>query len=214
MDLSQRSTASGMRLWSRVRRSHPVAPHRWLIAGVVLLVGAAALLGARGPAWFQRMYYPLEYRSEILGAAQRHRINPYLIAAVIEAESDFDPDTRSSAGAVGLMQVMPTTADDLVRKELVSPAAVEGKDVSEPAANIEYGTAYLRYLVDRYHEVETVLAAYNAGLRHADRWSEEGGDIRAAIEFPETKRYVLRVVRARERYERLYPDAFTGWDAK
>ncbi len=196
-----------------MRRSHPLAPYRWAIAGVVFVLGMVTLLGARGPAWFQRLYYPLDYREEILSAAQRHRINPYLIAAVIEAESDFDPGNRSDAGAVGLMQVMPQTAEDLVRKELVSSAVVEGRDLADPGANIEYGTAYLRYLVERYHEVETVLAAYNAGLRHADRWSEEGGDIREAIEFPETKRYVLRVVRARERYERLYPDAFAGWDS-
>ncbi len=195
-----------------MRRSHPLATHRWLIAGVVLALGAVTLLGMRGPAWFQRFYYPLEYRQEILSAAKLHRINPYLIAAVIEAESGFDPDTRSNAGAVGLMQVMPDTAEELLEDDLVSANAVEGRQLSDPRANIEYGTAYLRYLVDRYHEVEKVLAAYNAGLRHVDRWSAKGGDIREAIEFPETKRYVLRVVRARERYERLYPRAFDGWD--
>lgn len=197
-----------------MRRSSPFAAYRWAIAGVVLALSAMTLLGARGPVWFQRLYYPLEHREEILSAAQRHRINPYLVAAVIESESDFRPSLKSSAGAVGLMQVMPRTAEDMLRKGLVSNEVVAGKTLSDPRANIEYGTAYLRYLVERYHEVETVLAAYNAGLRHADRWSEEGGDIREAIEFPETKRYVLRVVRARERYERLYPDAFEGWDEK
>lgn len=197
-----------------MQRSHPFAAYRWAIAGVVVVLAALTFLGARGPAWFQRLYYPLKYENEILAAAKRHNINPHLIAAVIEAESDFDPRTRSSAGAVGLMQVMPATAKDLARKELVSAAVVEGKELSDPSANIEYGAGYLRYLVDRYHEVETVLAAYNAGLRHADKWSEEGGDIREAIEFPETRRYVLRVVRARERYERLYPTAFTGWDSR
>ncbi len=197
-----------------MRRSRPLAPHRWAIAGVVVLLAVVTLLGARGPAWFQGLYYPLTYESEILAAANRHEINPYLVAAVIEAESDFDPETRSGAGAVGLMQVMPATARDLARKGLVSKEAVQGKDLSDPGANIEYGTAYLRYLVDRYHEVETVLSAYNAGLRHVDEWSEQGGDIREAIEFPETKQYVLRVVRARERYERLYPNAFAGWETK
>jgi soluble lytic murein transglycosylase len=194
-----------------VQRSHPLALHRWAIAGVILVLSFLAFLGARGPAWFQRYYYPLRYRSEIAAAAGRHKVNPYLIAAVIKAESDFDPVTRSSAGAVGLMQVMPKTAEDMVRKSLVETSVVEGKDLTDPAANVEYGAAYLRYLVDRYHEVETVLAAYNAGLRHADEWSAEGGDIRDAIEFPETKQHVLKVVRARERYESLYPDAFPGW---
>ena len=195
-----------------MRRSHPLAAHRWAIAGVVLALGLLTFLGVRGPAWFQRIYYPLRYREEIAAAARRYRVNPYLIAAVIKAESDFDPTTRSSAGAIGLMQVMPKTAEDMVRKNLVRKSVVEGRDLSDPAANIEYGSAYLRYLVDRYHEIETVLAAYNAGLRHADEWSAEGGDIRDAIRFPETKQHVLKVVRARERYERLYPSAFPGWE--
>ncbi len=195
-----------------MRRSHPLAAYRWAIAGVVILLAVVTFLGARGPAWFQRIYYPLKYREEILSAANRHEVNPYLIAAVIKAESDFDPNTRSTAGAVGLMQVMPKTAQDMVRKSLVATSVAQGKDLSDPTANIEYGTADLRYLVDRYHEVETVLAAYNAGLRHADEWSAEGGDIRDAIKFPETKQHVLKVVRARDRYERLYPDAFPGWE--
>lgn len=195
-----------------MRREHPLAPHRVVIVGAVAALALLAYLGARGPAFIQRLYYPLEYREEILSAAQRHKINPYLVAAVISAESDFRPDTRSKAGAIGLMQVMPSTAEDLLRRGLVSESVVGDEPLSDPGGNIEYGTAYLRYLVNRYHEVETVLAAYNAGLRHADRWSEGGGDIREAIEFPETKSYVLKVVRARERYERLYPDAFEGWD--
>ena len=192
-------------------RSSPLAPHRLAIVAVLVALAALAFLGARGPDWFQKQYHPLAYEREIEASALRHRINPYLISAVVNAESGFDPQTISSAGAVGLMQVMPATARDLLRRGMVSKSTVEGKDLSDPAANIEYGAAYLRYLVDRYHEVETVLAAYNAGLRHADEWSEEGGDIREAIEFPETKAYVLKVVRARERYERLYPGAFPGW---
>lgn len=188
------------------------APHRLVLVVIVVGLGMFAFLGARGPAWFQRRYYPLRYEAAIEAAALRHKINPYLVAAVIESESDFRADTVSSAGAVGLMQVMPATAKDLAHKGLVAESVTQGKELSDPSVNIEYGTAYLRYLVDRYHEVETVLAAYNAGLRHADSWSEAGGDIREAIEFPETKQYVLRVVRARERYERLYPDAFAGWN--
>lgn len=193
-------------------RSSPWSWHRLTLLGVVLALGLLAFLGARGPAWFQRRYYPLRYEAAIEDSAIRHKINPFLVAAVIESESGFDARIVSPAGAVGLMQVIPSTAEDLRSRGAVSEQATTGKDLSDPAANIEFGTAYLRYLVDRYHEVETVLAAYNAGLRHADEWSEEGGDIREAIEFPETKEYVLRVVRARERYERLYPDAFPGWD--
>ncbi|MGV8082981.1 MAG: lytic transglycosylase domain-containing protein [Coriobacteriia bacterium] len=188
---------------------------RWLIRvlllGIVGALAAAAFLGSRGPALWQRQYYPLKYEAEILDSARRHAINPYLIAAVINSESNWNADAESHAGAVGLMQVMPATAADMARNGAVDSAAFPLDRLSDPGVNIEYGTAYLRYLVSRYHEVEVALAAYNAGLSVADRWIAEGGDIRDAIDYPETKRYVLKVVRAREQYESLYPHAFDGW---
>jgi len=181
------------------------------ILGVLLGLGVVTLLFLRGPASWQKRYYPLEFQASILESSTRYQINPYLIAAVINAESGFDPTTRSSAGAVGLMQVLPSTARELADRGAVDAATYPPEELSDPAVNIEYGTAYLRQLIRRYHEVETALAAYNAGLRHVDEWADKGGDIRDAIEFPETRHYVLRVVRGRDRYEALYPDAFEGW---
>jgi soluble lytic murein transglycosylase len=106
------------------------------------------------------------------------------------------------------MQLMPETARDLASGGQVDARKFPPDQLSDPAVNIEYGTAYLRYLVSRYHEIEAALSAYNAGLRHVDVWAKKGGDIRAAIEFPETKRYVLKVVRGRDKYQTLYPNSF------
>jgi soluble lytic murein transglycosylase len=135
-------------------------------------------------------------------------VSPYLVAAIINAESGWKSGRTSGAGAVGLMQVLPSTAKDLARSGKVDSAKFPATKLSDPAVNIEYGTAYVRYLVDRYHEIQTVLAAYNAGLRHADDWARQGGSITTAIEFPETKHYVLRVSRGKDRYEKLYPGVF------
>jgi len=184
------------------------ATWRYALLGIIVVLAAATFLYLRGPAFWQRRYYPLSYTQAIATSSARHEVSPQLIAAVINAESKWDPQTRSSAGAVGLMQILPSTAEDLAQSGAVNADKYPLDALSEPAVNIEYGTAYLRYLVDRYHEIETVLAAYNAGLRHADEWAAKGGDIRAAIEFPETKHYVLRVMRGKDRYEELYPDAF------
>lgn len=178
---------------------------------VVVALAGAAVLYLRGPASLQRRFYPLGYEGEIAASSARHRVSPYLVAAVINAESGWRTDRTSSAGAVGLMQVMPDTAKDLARRRLVDSDEYPPERLSDPRVNIEYGAAYLRYLVGRYHEVETALAAYNAGLRHADRWSAKGGDIRVAIEFPETRSYVLKVIRGRDRYEELYTEAFPAW---
>lgn len=181
---------------------------RVVLLSVVVILGAATFLYLRGPASWQRRYYPLSYAEQIADSSARHKVSPFLVAAVINAESKWKPGTRSSAGAIGLMQILPSTAEDLARKGRVDAEKYPPSKLSDPAVNIEYGTAYLRYLVNRYHEIETVLAAYNAGLRHADEWKAKGGDIRAAIEFPETKHYVLRVMRGKDRYTELYRDAF------
>ncbi|NTW28598.1 MAG: lytic transglycosylase domain-containing protein [Coriobacteriia bacterium] len=184
---------------------------RALLVGVAVGLAAITFFYVRGPAGWQRQYYPLDYRAQIVDSALRHSVNPYLVAAVINTESSWRPDANSYAGAVGLMQVMPQTAQDLADSDKVDAEKFPPGRLSDPTVNIEYGTAYLRYLVERYHEIEASLAAYNAGLRHADEWKKEGGDIRAAIDFPETKNYVVNVVRARERYGALYPDAFPSW---
>ncbi len=184
---------------------------RWVILGVVGALALATLMFLRGPASWQRIYYPLEYREPIATSAQRHRVNPYLVAAIINSESSWDASAKSSQGAVGLMQVLPSTAEQLARWKKVDATRYPPSRLSDPEVNIEYGTAYFRYLVERYHEIETALAAYNAGLRRADTWVKAGGNIRDAIEYPETKHYVLRVVRGRDRYEALYPGAFPDW---
>ena len=182
---------------------------RWSLIGIVVLLGGLTWLYLRGPAFWQRQYYPLHYEAQIADSAVRYKVNPYLVAAVINAESGWKTGTRSAAGAVGLMQVLPSTAADLARRGEVDKRRFPPNALSDPAVNIEYGTAYLRFLVARYHVVETALAAYNAGLRHADEWAAKGGDIRTAIEFPETKHYVLRVMRGKDRYQQLYPRAFS-----
>lgn len=189
-----------MRFWSR-----------WVLLGLVTGLGLWTFLFLRGPAFWQRSYYPLEHRGAIAAASQRHRVSPYLIAAVIEAESDWDEGARSAVGAEGLMQVMPSTARELAERGIVDGGAFPADRLDDPEVNIEYGAAYLRYLVERYHEIETALAAYNAGLANADAWAEDGGDIRERIEFPATRHFVLKVSRGKDRYEALYPDAFEGW---
>lgn len=204
----------------RAERSSILWPLRLIVAGVVVALGVLTFLFLRGPDSFQRLYYPLpeEHRAAIAASAARHEVNPYLVAAVIDAESDWDSGVVSSAGAVGLMQILPSTAEELEREGYVDigdvltlPEAMSSRGpgpLHDPRVNIEYGTAYLRFLIERYHEIEPALAAYNAGMGNVDEWVERGEDIRETIEFPETRHYVLRVARARDRYEDLYPDAF------
>jgi soluble lytic murein transglycosylase-like protein len=121
----------------------------------------------------------------IAEAAQRNRVDPALVKAVIRAESDFVPFARSPKGALGLMQLMPATA----RLHNVW-------SVFEPKDNIEGGVRHLRLLLDQYNgNVRLALAAYNAG----DGAVERHGGIPP---YPETIEYLERVLRFREQYLR------------
>lgn len=180
-----------------------------VILGATLLVRTNDTVHDAARTAADTVEYPLSHRDEIQGTATRHQVNPYWVCAVIKAESDWRVGATSSAGAIGLMQVLPATAQEMADWGFVDASRYPVADLAEPAVNIEYGTAYLRYLVERYHEMEPAIAAYNAGMANVDAWLENGSDIRAVIEFPETRSYLLAVVWNREKYETLYPDAFT-----
>lgn len=162
------------------------------------------------PAWYARMWYPLEHEDLIRTEAARQDLDPALVAAVIDTESGFVADSRSSQGAVGLMQLLPETAEFVAgqpRRPSPPPDRLE-----DPAVNIAYGTRYLRYLVDRHGSVPLALAAYNGGETNLTEWLErargEGRslDIPDDIPFTETRGFVSRVLEAVPIYRRAYGD--------
>ncbi|MDO5044848.1 MAG: lytic transglycosylase domain-containing protein [Coriobacteriia bacterium] len=175
----------------------------------VFILGTISVATFHGPIEVKKSYYPLKYEEFIQQSSDRHTISPYLIAAIIKAESNWNPEGTSRVGAQGLMQLMPETAQDIARMNLVDTERFKPDKLQDPETNIEYGTAYMRYLINRYHELEPAIAAYNAGFGNVDRWMENGRDIRDTIEFPETQQYLLKVVRAKKDYEQIYPDRFS-----
>jgi len=146
---------------------------------------------------FEKREYKLEYEAEINTAYDKYGVPKHIILAVIKTESDFDEDAESSAGACGLMQLMPETFTDMTGIE-----NVEGY-ITDPKYNIDAGVHYLAYLYDRYGDWETVYAAYNAGLGNVDEWLGDKASL-DEIPFPETRAYVRKVSSAAKIYERLY----------
>jgi soluble lytic murein transglycosylase len=148
---------------------------------------------------------PLRYSDVIRQQAAEKRLDPALVAAVIYAETKFDPRT-SSAGAVGLMQILPQTAQFLAHRSGATTFTTE--DLARPQVNIAYGSYYLRYLLNEYHGSQVLaLAAYNGGEANVDRWiaAAHGGRLSInEIPFPETRAYVSRVLSARGDYRRSY----------
>ncbi len=162
------------------------------------------------PGWYARLWYPLEHEETVREEAARNNLDPAVVAAVIDTESGFVADSRSDAGAVGLMQVRPETAEfiaGLPRRPSPSPGRI-----AEPDVNIAYGARFLRYLIDRYGSLDLALAAYNGGPANLGRWLEEArADGRALrvpddIPFSETRGFVTRVQTAAPIYRRAYGD--------
>jgi soluble lytic murein transglycosylase len=151
---------------------------------------------------------PLSDASIIREQAAAKDLDPALIAAVIYAETKFEP-RPSSAGAEGLMQILPSTAYYLAH--LSGGVSFTAGDLSEPSVNVAYGSYYLRYLLDHYDGDEMLaVAAYNAGLTNVDEWvahaHAEGTQLSAeAIPFPQTREYVRRVLSAQAAYRATYP---------
>ncbi len=152
---------------------------RWyrVMPMLAVLITLAICLGLdRGPVTLARTFlYPVSYADQVQGSADRHGVDARLVCAVIKCESGWDSDARSSAGAVGLMQVMPSTADSLAEMGVVDDSVWDPDNLSDPATNIEYGSAYLAYLQENFSSTDEVVAAYNAGIGTVNQWLSEGG---------------------------------------
>ena len=160
--------------------------------------GAFTYLQHSEPAWWARIWYPLRYSTIVRGHAQNYNLNPALLAAVIDQESKFRADAKSSAGAIGLMQLLPATAKGIAIHTGGSKFVVS--DLYNPEINVRYGAWYLHHLLQKYGDERLALAAYNAGQQNVDTWCAEG----KGLQFPETRAYVDKVERLKGIYRRTY----------
>ena len=180
----------------------------FLAAVAIAALAVAATVAPWADKAVQEVKLPLRHDDIIRQQAADKDLDPALIAGVIYAESHF-LDQTSRAGAKGLMQLMPETADYIAEKS--GGTAFEQGDLATPQVNISYGSWYLRHLLEKYDGSEALaLAAYNAGEGKVDEWvavaSARGEEFRAAdhIPFAETRHYVRKVLDARMRYRRTY----------
>lgn len=195
-----------------------------LIASILFLIlifSAGALI-----IIYDKFMYPMDYREEILFAAQEFQVDSALIASVINAESHFNFDAISKKGAVGLMQVKPSTAEWVIKKmvkenieeQKVSSNEIDIKKIMyneetktgellDPLTNIRIGTYYLKYLLDKFGDLRLALCAYNAGegtIRNwlgNDKYSKDGINL-DIIPYKETHNYLIKVNRNLKVYEK------------
>ena len=182
----------------RRRRGCAFGPILWIF--IIL----AALWGIK---WGMATYFPMPYGDMASEAAADYDVDKALLYAVMKAESNFDEGALSPKGARGLMQMMPETA-----KWCGEKTGIENPDLLNPRESIRVGAYYLAYLINRYEGDERVaVAAYNAGHGRVDSWLSDkavspDGKTLSAIPYPETEKYVKKVMLFRKIYEkRLAP---------
>ena len=207
---SRAATVSRARRSTAQRRRAAGRRRRLLLrtAGLGACVVGFVLLLPVFRAVVRDLELPLQYQDIIREQAADKHLDPALIAAVIYAETKFDPRT-SPTGAEGLMQIEPQTAEFLAHRS--GGTTFTMADLGTPAVNIAYGSYYLRYLLNEYGGNKLMaLAAYNGGETNVDHWiaaaRAAGHAFTAAdIPFPQTRAYVERVIQAQSDYRHTYP---------
>jgi soluble lytic murein transglycosylase len=171
---------------------------------------APLFAGGSGPSWYTQTVYPLEHAGAIRAGAARYDLDPALVAAVVYAESKFDENAVSSQGAVGLMQILPETADQIADES--GGLTFTTEDLEDPRINVRYGSYYLRQALDEFDGAQVAaIASYNAGMGAVSEWAAQaatdGRRLRIRdIPYPETRAYVEKVLEARRVYREEYGD--------
>lgn len=155
-----------------------------------------------------KLYYKLNYADEIILHANENELDPSLIAAIIFCESSFRVNAESRVGALGLMQLMPSTAEEIAGKLNIVPW--NNAKLMEPDVAIRLGCFYFAEMISSFKTITNSLSAYNAGPGRTREWiskygTDENGNL-VYIPYPETEKYVARVLSAQKVYRRLYPE--------
>ncbi len=168
-------------------------------------------LREQGMEWSRELLevvYPFPHRELIAARATEMELDPWLVAGLVRQESAFEEEIGSSAGAIGLMQIMPATGRQLARA--AGPSGYGTESLRTAEVNVHLGTRYLSELMERYDgDLRLVLSAYNAGPSRANRWRnfpefEDPDRFVERIPFLETRNYVKSVTRNRALYRWLY----------
>lgn len=177
-----------------------------MLVVAALLVGFAIFALRAVQPDVQKLSYPRKYASIVSAQAAEYGLEESLVYAVIKAESDFDAGAVSSAGAMGLMQMMP---DTFYWMQTHVGETHDAAALYEPAVSIRFGCAFLSLLLREYGDLTVALCAYNAGMGNVASWLSDGaysddGETLKAIPFGETEAYVQKVLQYKETYEEIY----------
>lgn len=160
-----------------------------------------------GYFFLESITHPIKYQNEIRSLSGKYDLDPILIASLINVESSYDPQAKSNKNAIGLMQIKLSTANYM--NELDNTDNIDENDLFSVETNIDYGCRYMRYLLDKFLDPTTALAAYNAGETRVRSWLSGGicsldGKTLNYIPYKETRNYVEKINENIKFYKRIY----------
>ncbi|MCX7904697.1 MAG: lytic transglycosylase domain-containing protein [Caloramator sp.] len=153
-----------------------------------------------------KIFYPIKYDKYVVKYSKRYNVDPYLIYALIKAESNFDKNALSHKGAIGLMQITPNTGRYI--SNLLKEKNYRDGDLFDPEKNIKYGVFYFKKLYSDFgYDLDLALAAYNAGEGNVRRWIINN-KLKEEMLFKETKLYIKKVKKYYMIYKWIYQNEF------
>lgn len=180
---------------------------RWFSISLWLLILTFVLLVITSPHWLT-ILYPLPHRELVKSASEKYQVDPYLVFAIVRVESKFNRQAKSTAGATGLMQIMPKTGEWIALKMDIK--SYQPEMLTQPDYNISMGTWYLSNLDHEFDQrLPLVVAAYNAGRGNVRQWMVNGewdGTLENVEDIPykETRQYVVNVIKTYQIYQAIY----------
>lgn len=175
---------------------------------VVLMIGFCYIVCFAGYKTYLSLTHPLKYENEIVEIANIYNLSPALVASVVNVESGYNKNAISKKGALGLMQVKLSTAD-FMNSVYNKTEKLNQTNLLDEKTNLHYGCMYLKYLIKKFDDVFTALAAYNAGETIVRLWLEDENysldklSLRT-IPFKETNNYVKKIKSNLAFYKKVY----------
>lgn len=182
---------------------------KWLIISLIIIVLIFFLFGAlKVQNIVLKKIYVKDYEEYVYKYSEENNIDPFMTFAIIKVESKFNRNIKSSSGALGLMQLMESTAVEMANQ--LGEEVIVKESLYNPETNIKIGTTYYATLLKHYEgNKQLALAAYNAGMGNVDNWIKEGtlekdGSNIENIPYKETNNYVRKIIRDYKIYKSIY----------
>lgn len=172
----------------------------------ILIVGFIFALCLAGYKTFLSLTHPIKYQNEIVYYAKEYNLEPEIVASIINIESSYNKKAKSNKDAIGLMQIKLDTANYL--NELYYNQPISENQLFDTTTNIKYGCMYLRYLLNKFEDLNTTLCAYNAGETRVRSWLNSdystNGKTLNKIPYTETKNYLIKFKENYKFYKKIY----------